>query len=931
MAGSALHPLLHFAPMHRPLPLWPLLVAGLVACDSEQAPPVFDPNSTILVPDAAPRDAAPPAPDYEVEPDAATPDSEPPDEGPPRDAASFEQVPFAIETRVGDRHTPIGLENRVTCEVLDRQGAPIPGQDTRAEIHPDTGWEATEIGVVGRVARDYRIVCTAPALGLRDPTPADWTVLPGPSTRVVTTLSDDEIAVGESTEVTCEAFDAEGNRTDDEAFDVRVDPQVAGVERRGSTFTFTAAGTFDVTCTFPGADSAPGVTLVVRHGLPANIAVGVFPERPVYRVGEVVELLPVVTDRFENPLPDAPIVFESDPALPAFGAGRFRCAEQGRFLLAATVDGPTFEDRSLEATREILVDFGGPGITCDSPGPGEFIALPEGGQHTLTGSVADIQQVQSLRVDGVEAPLMNDGSWRADVPVRWGLNVHDVTAFDGQVDSSTFCAYYASGDYHPEDRPLDDAILLRLGQGALDEGDPDRPLGSIADVLRRVVNSRGMRDTVHQAALAQNPIVPNECHARVLGLCVFRLGVDYTDLQIGGRNTLQLTLVQGGLRVRASIREVRVSAQIHGTLGRRATVRAEHITFDMTFDVNRRFDGNPNVQLRSLNEVSVGDLDADFSGILGWVFELVFEAFEGLIRRTIVDALRDFLRDNIDRTLEDLLSNVDLGELAQGFDVPGLTGGPPLPLVLTASLNRIDFAPGRAMLGVSTKVDGPVRVAGRSPGVPLPPGTGFVELPADRSVNAAVMLGLLNQVMHRLWRGGYFDAEADGLVANVAGDLPEGTEVTLRFPSPPVVTGVDGEATVRVFVGPLTATIVEQTFFFEGVPVQVAAALDATVRLQGERDLVFEGVEVSELHLAIGSDPPERARQVLEDTLTRVLQGIVDRALNDGLPVLPLPEFVIPQSLGQFDLPVGNGLGLRQPRLTGTEAHWRLDGNFGER
>ncbi len=906
------------------------ILLALAGCDSSQAPPT-DPGGHLLVPDVGVRpDTSPPRPD--AAPDGP-PDSSPPDVGPPRDAAAYAQIPFAVETRVGDRHTPIGLENRVTCEVLDRQGAPIPGQTTFPEIHPDTGFDRTDIGVVGRIARDYRIVCSAPALGLRDPSPADWTVLPGPSTRVVTHLSDDDIEVGESTDVTCEAYDAEGNRTADADFDVLFDPPAAGVERRGDTHTHTSAGTFDVTCRLPGAESAPGLTLVVRHGLPAHIALGVFPERPVYRVGAVVELVPVVTDRFENPLPNAPLLFESDPELPTFGEGRFRCAEQGRFALAATVDGPTHMDRPLTAAVDILVDFGGPGITCEDPALGAFVDWPPGGQHVVRGGVADVQQVESLHVDGREVALRGDGTWQAERPVRWGLNVHDVVASDGEAENSTFCAYYASEAYHDEDLALEDVLLLRLGQAALDDGEPDRPLGSIADVLRRVINSRALRDTVHLAALAQNPIVPNECRARVLGLCLFRLGVEYRDLQIGGRNTLDLTLVERGLRARVAIRDIAVHAQLRGTLGNRARISTSHITIDLTFDVGLRAGGSPDVSLRSLDEVSVGDLDSDFSGFLvGAILELVFSAFEGLIRRTIVDALRDFLQDNIDRTLEDLLGNVDIGELAQGIEVPSLTGGAAIPLVVTAGLSRIDFAPARAVIGVKAKVDGPTRVAGRSPGVALPPGTGAVELPGDRSVGAAVMLALLNQVMHRLWRAGFFEAEAGGLVANLADGLPEGTEVFLRFPQPPVVTGINGEATVRIYLGPLTAGVVEPRFFVEPFRVLLAAAVEATVRLEGERDLVFEGIEISELHLALqGAEIPQLARDVLEDTLTRVIEGIVDRALNDGLPVLPIPEFVIPASLGAFDLPVGDGLGLRQPRLTGTEASWRLDGNFGER
>ena len=930
---------------HHPHGLALLALLVVAACDDKQQPPLADPNAppSIRLSDAGVRyDADRPRPpdggpahDDGGGPDA--PDAEPPDMA-PVDAAAFEQVPFAVETRVGDRRTPVGLEDRVTCEVLDQQGAPIPGIVTAVEIHPDTGFERTERGVIGLVARDYRLVCISPGLGLRDETPAIWTVVPGPAARVTTRVSVEDVDAGGDTETTCAAYDEQGNLVPTQSgdFGVRLNPPAPNLRRRGgetgTILTLIDSGTYAVQCTLPGAEPGPGVTVQVRPGPPANLGIALFPDRPVYPVGSVIELIPVVTDAFGNPIPDAPLTFESNPPLPTFGAGRVFAAQEGRYLLAVNVDGPTYENRALSAAVEILVDFGGPGITCLSPALGEYVVRPAGGMLPLEGKVADIAGVASLTVDGVPVNLAGDGNWRAEVPVEWGLNVHEIVASDGVTENSTFCAYYAADAYLPEDRFLDDALILRLGQGAIDDGEPDAPLQSLADVLRRVVNSAGLRDTAHQAALAQNPIVPNECRARVLGVCLFRLGVEYRDLQLGGRNTIDLTVVEGGLRARATLRNLNVYAQLQGTLGNRVRIGTDHITIDLTFDVGLRNDGNPSVSLRSLNEVDVGHLDSDFSGfITGAILELVFSAFEGLIRRTVVDALRDALQDNIDQALTDLLSNVDVGSLAQGIDVPSLTGGEPVPLTLTVGLSRLDFGMGRAAVGVKARVDGPTRVAGRSPGVPLPTGTGYVELPADRTVGGAVMLAVVDQVLHRLWRAGYFDAEAGGLVQTVAGDLPEGTEVFLRIPTPPAVTGVDGEATVRVFLGPLTAGVVYPGLFVEPFRVLLAAEVDATVTLRNERDLSFEGVEVVALHLALPAvDVPERARQVLEDTLRRVVQAIVDRALNDGLPTLPLPEFVIPDSLGQYDLPVGAGLGLRQPRLTGTTATWRLDGNFGQ-
>lgn len=912
-------------------PIVVLLALWLAACDSSQQPPIR-PGGGVRVTDAGVRyDRGMPPP---VGDDAAVelPDAEPPPEPDAEvDSAPFDVIPYAVETRVGERRTPAGLEVRVTCQVLDQLGEPIVDAEATAEVHPDTGFERTATGLVGRIARDYQIVCAAPRLGLRDPTPAVWSVVPDAPARVVTRLSAEDIPAGGAVEIACEAFDAFGNRTADEQFGVRVDPPPADVRQRGATLTFGSAGAFAVNCTLPAVEDAAPVPLEVRAGSPAELSIALFPDRPSYRVGSVVEVVPQVTDEFGNPVPDAPISFVSDPLLPAFGAGRFRLVAEGRYDVGAMVEGETFEGRALVATRRILVDFGGPGIACERPEDGEFVRRPAGGAFDIEGSVADIEGIASVTVDGRPADFSDDGQWRADVEVAWGLNVHDVIASDGDDETGTFCAYYAADEFAPDDRPLRDAVVLRLGQGALDDGRPDAPIASLGDVLRRVVNSRGLVETVDQAARSQNPIVPSECHVRVLGACLFRLGVDYTGIDIGGPNDISLTVIDGGLRARAVIRELNVRAQMNGTLSNRAGLRAEHITIDLSFDVGLRFDGQPDIRLRALNEVSVGDLDADFSGLLGFVFELVFELFEGLVRDTIVDALRDFLVDNIDGVLTDLLGNVDLGDLSAGFEVPSLTGGAGVPMTVAVGLSTLDFRGDRALVGVQTTVEAPIRVADRGPGVPLLPGHDAVALPADRTVGAAVQLGVLNQVLHRLWRAGYFEAEAGGLVGTIAADLPAGVEVFLRFPRPPLVTGVDGEATVRVMVGPLSAGVVYPGFFVEPVQVRLAADVAATVRLQGERDLVFEGVEVLALHLALGgAEMPPRAREVLEETLRRVVQAIVDRALNDGLPVIPLPEFVIPDDLARFDLPAGAGIGLRMPRLGGTTAAWVLDGNFGE-
>ena len=87
-----------------------------------------------------------------------------------------------------------------------------------------------------------------------------------------------------------------------------------------------------------------------------------------------------------------------------------------------------------------------------------------------------------------------------------------------------------------------------------------------------MINSVGLSQTVHAAASAQNPIVPNECRTRVLGVCLFRFGVDYTGFDISQDNELTLTLLDDALRVRVVFKDIAVSARIRGTLGNRVQI-----------------------------------------------------------------------------------------------------------------------------------------------------------------------------------------------------------------------------------------------------------------------------------------------------------------------------------------------------------------------
>ena len=114
-----------------------------------------------------------------------------------------------------------------------------------------------------------------------------------------------------------------------------------------------------------------------------------------------------------------------------------------------------------------------------------------------------------------------------------------------------------------------------------------------------------------------------------------------------------------------------------------------------------------------------------------------------MIRDTVVDALRDFLTENVDRVLTDLLGNVDIGALSQGFNVPSITGGDDIRLVINAALSTLRFSLKTYWWAFELRSMDPWFLATAVLN-PLLPGEENVVVPNNRTVGAAV-IGVLNQ------------------------------------------------------------------------------------------------------------------------------------------------------------------------------------------
>jgi len=822
----------------------------------------------------------------------------------------------------------------VTCQGLNADDEPVQLPDDATPnllVEPEDGIDR-RVGALDFVPTrvgDVAIACTVASLGLTDDTPANVEVLPGDPYTLVAELEDPLLVAGEFTRVFCSAFDEFGNVLEDVEMSVATDPFGDGVFIDDEFVTVERAGVYDVRCDLDGATEIVTAELEVVPGLPATASIGLVPDAPVYRIGEVVEVRYTVADEFGNPIRNAPVSFASLPTVPSFGEGRFRFDEEGVFTLTLIVGLPTASGSPIVVQTDVTVNSEGPRIACDTPGDGAFVNLTPGETIRFRGSVGDAFGAAAVQVNGMDADLSPDGTFEAMVPTRFGINFVDILAADSFGEENTrTCAFLVADRWSPEGTFLGDAVTLGMLQNAFDDRSRGGDLNSLADILYAVLNSPELRAQIHAALQGANPLY-NECVTEVWGACILRVRVNHRDTELRGPNEVNLTLVNDGMRAVGTVRGIGIRLDIGGTFSTRGWVRISEMAVDLTLGM-RLEGGRPRVTLRSLNGVRVGGIDTDFSGITGFILDLVFDLFlEGTARRLIEDQIRGFIVDNFNDVLDGVISGLDISSLGSNFAVPRLDGSGDINIGFGISFSSLTSNPTRALFGIGTRFTGDINHEGATLGAPLPPGATRFEPTGRRTIGAGIAIGLLNQVMHTLWRGGLFDASING--DRIGGGVPADSIAVLRTNLPPVVVG-NADNSVSMMIGAVRAVIVIPGVFDAPLTLQFGAVASSGFDLLPGDVIRFRDVTVDELVFApedASLDPA--TRDVLEEFLLDLVQYVVDDSLNSALPALPIPDFEVPADLAEFGIPAGTRLGIVGPVIENTTTHFVVEGNFGAR
>lgn len=845
----------------------------------------------------------------------------------------FPTVVVAVETRLSARRVRAGESVFVSCDAIDEDGEIVTFAEGVVQtwiVAPSDslvpGEGADEL--IAARAGNASVSCVIPSLSLIDATPADLVIDPGPPYTILTEADTLTIMAGEQVNVSCTAYDRFGNYVPDADLDVLVDPFGEGVQVFDTRIIITRTGLFTLTCSADGAVELLGELIEVQPALPAALVVGVNPDRAIYTVGDVVSLTWTVTDAYGNLIHNPPVRFSSVPTVPSFGEGRFRFDREGIFRLTVFVAPPTATGEPLVGFVELIVNEQGPTVDCRYPVYGEMINAAPGSSLIFEGTSNDEFGVASVTVNGAPAFVRPDGSFAVSYTTHFGVNFVDVVAADSLgATSQRTCAFLVANQWIPEGAFFDDDIALTLTQDAFDDRVRTDGLDSLNDLVYSMLNSSAVQTQINAALNAANPIYPSTCVLDSWFGCIVRVGVEFRYFRMSGPNDSSLTLLDNGMQISTTVRGLEIGLRITGTFGTSGYFRLGHLGLTMTFDV-RLNGGRPRVSIRRLDRVDVGSINSNFSGLTGFVIDILVDIFEGRIRDLIQAQIRGFIEGQINDVLDDVLSGLDIDSLGDVIEVPRLDGGDPILLGFGIRFSTINFTPARAFFGIGSRFTAPIGHGGFTFGAPWPPGAVIDDRPPTRAVKVALHLGMINQILHTLWRAGMFDADIGGGVLGEG--LPSDISAELYSNLPPVAVGQDG-GDLEIHFGGMRAQIGYPGLLPEPITVHMGVKITTGVDLVGDSELDFRDIAITDFYFdPLDAGLEASTQETLEIFLEEVVQYVLDSALNSALPNFPIPSFEIPPDLSAFGLP-GGYLGILSPLLTIDSRHLVLQGNFGTR
>lgn len=629
--------------------------------------------------------------------------------------------------------------------------------------------------------------------------------------------------------------------------------------------------------------------------IPAAVDLELEDRRAFYAPEATINLIARALDRSGAVMPDAALTWAVEPAGAAVqgDGGAWTLKAEGLITLTACAEAaPT-----LCASERVLVDAQPPTITLTSPVGGSELSPEDGDLIAVEGVVTDTRGDLFVTVNGQAVTLDAEGKFATTVRPVFGVNHVEVFATDGVRRASVSKAadvLYAPSYHAPIDDPTvsavthDDGIRLRLGQTFMDDGrapvvTPDGAAFTedLADIL--IVLLR----TIDFAALFPNPLVDTG-----------DVSVTVPSVSLGNPR-LSIRITEGGLELYLSTTDLTIDTRgqlgladqtlnLDGTITAAVSVLA-HARIDKP-SADEPFD----ISIETI-EVAIQDATSQFDDAqANAIFALARSALRVQVESVLTAGLESSFLDTIPGVLSDGLNGLEEGLSMQSFDLDLGFGGTATTLDFQGKINALTLTPLRdATMVMATTITAQSPPVHTSRGVatmaaqPAPP-----ELFESSRIQLAVRLGVLNGLLHSLWRTGLLDIDVSTLLPPEAALLLQGAVTEAKLP--PVIVppdkGQDYDAFLRIGQFMLVAD-------YGTVKATYGLSLGAGVRMGlDDNQLKIEIAQTPELSVWLDSvegqgDPrlsADQVRDLLQSKLWPELTRSISQGLSLNLPVIDL-------------------------------------------
>jgi hypothetical protein len=295
----------------------------------------------------------------------------------------------------------------------------------------------------------------------------------------------------------------------------------------------------------------------------------------------------------------------------------------------------------------------------------------------------------------------------------------------------------------------------------------------------------------------------------------------------------------------------------------------------------------------------------------------------------VSSSITGFATNEFTSSLNALVRELSVEALPPTFSVPRLDGAPALPVGFETGFTTLSVSATRMLAGIGMRISAPPGSARPTLGAPVETGLRLLDVPntAANPFAVASHISLLNQGLHALWRGGYFDAN---LTAGALGGLvPADTSVRIITALPPAARLV-GTDRLEIAAGGISVVVQGPAFGGQPIDATLGGRVSCRTGLQGS-DVKLDECSVDDLRVTASAALDAATEEALEALLSATLERVMTLGADSALPALPLPAYRIPASLGDIGLPVGSSLGVRNPTFRQLLNHVIVEGGFGIR